>query len=184
MKPQTSSPTSNVTPIKRNSPGVATRWNIDHPCGHQVEHDLSNRPADKRAGLARWLGTKDCTACWKATRDGDTESREAWLAGKRAEEQAAADEWAAKFSMPPLEGPERALAWGERSRHQLVTAAYEGLVVEGSWDESEWATLEEAVRGIRRAGWWIDQRDAEGSDLPELVEAASDTDRGNENPHL
>lgn len=33
--------------------------------------------------------------------------------------------------MPPLEGSERALAWGERSRFQLVTAAYTALVSEG-----------------------------------------------------
>ncbi|CAM5586365.1 MULTISPECIES: hypothetical protein [Streptomyces] len=33
--------------------------------------------------------------------------------------------------MPPLEGPEKALACGERSRHQLVTAAYNALVSEG-----------------------------------------------------
>ncbi|RPK82574.1 hypothetical protein EES45_08795 [Streptomyces sp. ADI97-07] len=71
------------------------------------------------------------TDCWKAARDSDTESKEAWLAAKRAEEQQAAREWAEQFDMPPLEGPERALDWGERSRHQLVTAAYSALVSEG-----------------------------------------------------
>lgn len=44
--------------------------------------------------------------------------------------------------MPPLEGPERALDWGERSRHQLVTAAYTTLVTEGTWSEADWAELE------------------------------------------
>ncbi|WP_405889832.1 hypothetical protein OG427_07235 [Streptomyces sp. NBC_00133] len=161
---------------------VRTTWNVAHTCGHEVTHDLSNRPADKRAGFARWLAAKDCTDCWKAARDGDSASKEEWLAAKRAEEQQAAKDWAQQFEMPPLEGPERALDWGERSRHQLVTAAYTALTVEGSWDEADWAVLEEKIRTVTRAGWWIDQRDAEGTDLPELLDAATDEDRGTENP--
>ncbi len=35
---------------------------------------------------------------------------------------------------------------------------------------------------VTRAGWWIDQRDAEGSDLIELLDAATEADRGTENP--
>ncbi|MFE3645892.1 hypothetical protein ACFXOM_33795 [Streptomyces sp. NPDC059169] len=161
---------------------VRTTWNVVHTCGHSVDHDLSNRPADKRAGFARWLGGRDCTDCWKASREADTESKEQWLATKRAEEQQAAAEWAAKFDMPTLEGPERALEWGERSRHQLMSAAHTALVVEGTWDEADWAELEEKARIISRAGWWIDQRDTEGSDLLELLDAATETDKGTENP--
>lgn len=161
---------------------VRNTWKIIHSCGHEVTQDLSNRPADKRAGYARWLGGRDCTDCWKASRDSDSAAKEAWLAAKRAEEQQAALDWAGQFDMPPLEGPERALAWGERSRFQLVTAAYAALVTEGTWDEADWAALEEQVRTVTRAGWWIDQRDAEGSDLPELLDAASADDRGTENP--
>ncbi|WP_405734827.1 hypothetical protein OG607_41175 [Streptomyces sp. NBC_01537] len=147
-----------------------------------MTHDLSNRPADKRAGLARWLSGRDCTDCWKSARDGDAASKEEWLAAKRAEEQQAAKEWAEQFAMPPLEGPERALEWGERSRHKLATAAYTALVTEGTWDDADWAELESKVRAVTRAGWWIDQRDAEGADLPELLDAATDDDRGTENP--
>ncbi|MFZ4298729.1 hypothetical protein ACOZE3_12560 [Streptomyces cinereoruber] len=110
---------------------VRTNWNVDHHCGHQVIHDLSDRPADRRAGFVRWLADTDCTDCWKAARDADATSQEQWLATKRAEEQQAATEWARRFDMPPLEGGERALAWGERSRHQLMTAAHTALVVEG-----------------------------------------------------
>ncbi|MGW1015457.1 hypothetical protein [Streptomyces niveus] len=183
MKPQTSSPTSNVTPIKRNSPGVPTEWTVEHSCGHSVVHDLSGRPADRRAGFARWLAIRDCTDCWKAARDTDSESTEQWLAAKRAQEQQAAAEWATKFDMPPLEGPEKALDWGERSRHQLMTAAHTALVTEGTWAEEDWAVLEEKARTVTRAGWWIDQRDAEGADLLELLEAAGETDRGTENPY-
>ncbi|MFF4822694.1 hypothetical protein ACWDAO_01740 [Streptomyces sp. NPDC001212] len=162
---------------------VRTQWTITHDCGHEVVHDLSNRPADKRAGFARWLAARDCTDCWKAARDADTEAKEQWLAAKRAEEQQAAAEWAERFDMPPLEGPEKALGWGERSRHQLMVAAHTALVVEGPWDEADWAELEEKARAITRAGWWIDQRDAEGSDLLELLDAATESDRGTENPY-
>ncbi|MDF9816730.1 hypothetical protein M2266_005961 [Streptomyces sp. SPB162] len=103
---------------------VRTRWTVQHPCSHAVEHDLSGRPADKRAGFARWLATKNCTDCWKAARDTDSPSKEEWLAAKRAQEQQAAVEWAEKFDMPPMEGPDKALDWGVRSRHQLVAAAH------------------------------------------------------------
>ncbi|MFD9069096.1 hypothetical protein [Streptomyces lasiicapitis] len=154
-----------------------------HSCGHEVTHDLSNRPADRRAGFARWFEGRDCTGCWKAARDEDSAGKEAWLAAKRAAEQQAATEWAAQFDMPPLEGPEKARAWGERSRHLLVTAAYSVLVSEeGTWDEADWAALEDKIRTVTRAGWWIDQRDAEGSDLPELLDAARSDDIGTENP--
>ncbi|WP_172381125.1 hypothetical protein [Streptomyces sp. MNP-20] len=145
-------------------------------------HDLSDRPADKRASFARWLASKDCTDCWKAARDGDRASTQEWLAAKRAAEQQAAADWATQFDMPALEGPDKALAWGERSRHLLATAAYTALVTEGTWDEEGWTALEDKIRMISRAGWWIDQRDAEGADLPELLDAATETDRGTENP--
>ncbi|MEU5083730.1 MULTISPECIES: hypothetical protein [Streptomyces] len=161
---------------------VRTKWTVEHACGHEVVHDLSDRAADRRAGFARWLGERDCTDCWKAARSNDTASKEEWLAAKRAEEQRAAAEWAAQFDMPPLEGPERALAWGERTRHQLMTAAHTALVIEGTWDDADWAELEEKARTITRAGWWIDQRDSDGTDLPELLDAATEQDRGTENP--
>ncbi|MCN9240683.1 hypothetical protein NGF19_07715 [Streptomyces sp. RY43-2] len=36
-------------------------WTIDHACGHTNEADLSDRPADRRAGYARWLADRDCS---------------------------------------------------------------------------------------------------------------------------
>lgn len=161
---------------------VRLKWPVEHACGHTVVHDLSDRAADRRAGFARWLASRDCSDCWKAARDTDSESKEQWLAAKRAEEQQAAAQWAARFDMPPLEGPERALAWGERSRHQLMTAAHTVLVVEGTWDEADWAALEEKARTVTIAGWWIDQRDTDGADLVELLDAATEQDLGTENP--
>ncbi|MFE9367853.1 hypothetical protein ACFYNN_34895 [Streptomyces sp. NPDC006978] len=123
------------------------------------------------------------TDCWKAARDVGTGSKEEWLAAKRASEQEEAAAWAKQFDMPPLEGPEKALDWGERSRHRLMTAAHNALVIEGSWGEADWVELEEKARKVGRAGWWIDQRDAEGSDLVELLDAAAtEQDQGTENP--
>ncbi|MGW2600280.1 hypothetical protein [Streptomyces klenkii] len=162
---------------------VRTRWTVDHSCGHQVEHDLSARPADRRAGFARWLEDRDCSPCWKAARDTSTAGTREWLAAKRAKEQAAASAWEEQYAMPVLDGPDKALAWASRCRHQLVTAAYTTLVVEGFWDETDWAQAEEQVRTVTRAGWWLDQRDADGADLPELLAAATDADRPTENPY-
>ncbi|MEU7033599.1 hypothetical protein ABZ958_07950 [Streptomyces sp. NPDC046237] len=161
---------------------VRTKWTVEHSCSHQVVHDLSDRPADRRAGFARWLAGRDCTDCWKAARDADTESKEEWLAAKRTAEQEAAAAWATQFEMPQLEGPEKALDWGARSRHTLMVSAHTALVVEGSWNEADWAELEDKARSITRAGWWIDQRDAAGADLLELLDAAGEDDRGTENP--
>ncbi|MFJ4676869.1 hypothetical protein [Kitasatospora sp. NPDC088783] len=162
---------------------VKTVWTVEHCCGHSADHDLSTRPADRRAGYARWLAGRDCTDCWRAQRENDDAGRAAWLETRRAEEQQAAAEWATKFRMPPLSGPERALAWGERSRHQLMTAAHRVLVAEGTLGESDWEEIEEQARAVDRAGWWIDQRDADPGDLPELLGAATDADRSTENPH-
>ncbi|MBV9025570.1 MAG: hypothetical protein JO362_17660, partial [Streptomycetaceae bacterium] len=103
-------------------------------------------------------------------------------AAKRAAEQQAANQWAQQFAMPPLDGPAKAVDWGERCRHQLATAAYTTPVTEGSWGEAEWAELEEKIRRVTRAGWWIDQREADGADLPELLDAATSDDCGTENP--
>lgn len=52
----------------------------------------------------------------------------------------------------------------------------------GTWEEADWAELEEKARTITGAGWWIDQRDTEGVDLLELLDAAGESDRGAENP--
>lgn len=54
---------------------VRTHWTVERACSHCVDHDLSNRLADKRAGFARWLASKDCTDCWKAAREADSQSK-------------------------------------------------------------------------------------------------------------
>ncbi|WP_180218804.1 hypothetical protein [Streptomyces albus] len=124
------------------------------------------------------------TDCWRAARDGDPVSKAESLATKRAEEAAEAEAWAEQYRMPPLEGSERAVGWAARCRRHLVTAAYTALVAEGELDEHAWEAIEDAVRPVTRAGWWIDNRDADPANLPELLEAANDADRPTENPHF
>jgi hypothetical protein len=54
--------------------------------------------------------------------------------------------------MPPLEGTERAVAWGIRCRHQLLTAAYTALVIEGGTAETVWEATEDKAHTVTRAG--------------------------------
>ncbi|MFF5721379.1 hypothetical protein [Streptomyces buecherae] len=163
---------------------VKTIWTITHSCGHQVDRNLADRPADRRAGFAQWLTRQECTTCWRAARNESEQDRAAWLAAKREQEQAEAEIWSRQYRMPPLEGSERAVAWGVCCRHQLMTAACAALVLEGETSEAQWECVEEAARTVSRAGWWIDQRSSQPEDLAELLQAATDSDRSTENPYL
>ncbi|WP_224277332.1 hypothetical protein [Streptomyces sp. LS1784] len=159
-------------------------WQITHACGHGAERDLGDRPADRRAGFAQWLAKQECTDCWRAAKTGDEAERTAWLEAKRAAEQAESEAWSEQFRMPPLEGTEKGTAWGVRCRHQVLATAYTALVLDSGMPEPEWERIEDQARTITRAGWWIDQRASEPGDLPELLEAAVDTDRPTENPFV
>ncbi|MET8206220.1 hypothetical protein ABZT51_09265 [Streptomyces sp. NPDC005373] len=139
--------------------------------------DLSDRPADRRAGYARWLASRDCADCWLSSREKDTGSKAEWVANKRATDQAEA--WSEQYRMPPPDGTDRAVPRATRCRHQLVAAAYEG-----STGEAEWEAIENSIRLLTRAGWWIDSREADPIDLPELLDAASAFDRPTQNPHF
>ncbi|MEV5129045.1 hypothetical protein ACN6K8_002159 [[Kitasatospora] papulosa] len=110
---------------------VKTIWPMDHTCGHHADRDLSDRPADRRAGFAEWLARQECTDCWRASNEGDEQDKAAWLKAKRAEEQTASEAWSEQYRMPPLKGTERAVPWGVRCRHQILTNAYTALVTEG-----------------------------------------------------
>lgn len=163
---------------------VKTLWQIDHACGHRTERDLSDRAADRRAGFAEWLAKQPCTDCWRAAKNDNEADKAAWLEAKRAEEQAASEAWSQQYRLPPLEGTERAVAWGVRCRHQVLAAAYTALVLEGETSDTDWEITEETARTITRAGWWIDQRSSDPEDLTELLQAATDHDRPSENPYF
>lgn len=163
---------------------VKKLWHIIHSCGHKSGRDLSDRAADRRAGFAEWLAKQECTDCWRAAKEGDDQDKAAWLDAKRAAEQAESDAWSEQYRMPPLDGTDRAVAWGVRCRHQVLAAAYTALVLEGDTSEAAWEEIEETARTITRAGWWIDQRSSEPGDLTELLQSATETDRPTENPHF
>ncbi|AEN10790.1 MULTISPECIES: hypothetical protein [unclassified Streptomyces] len=40
---------------------VKTIWPIHYACGHQDDRDLTDRPADRRAGFAEWLAKQKCS---------------------------------------------------------------------------------------------------------------------------
>jgi hypothetical protein len=166
---------------------VKTLWPITYSCHHSDERDLSAKPADQRAGYARWLSDKQCTDCWH-TNQGDTIDRlttEQWIAQKRTEEATARTEWEQYCLIPALEGSAKATDWAHRSRHSILSGSYEALVIEASMTDEDWATcIEEPARRITRASWWIDNRNACPTDTAELVQAATHTTSSStENPY-
>ena len=162
---------------------VKTTWDVEHACGHCGDHDLSAKRASERAGYARWLGTKDCTECWRASRDAQAgRERAGALAERRAQELSATETWEARAGMPVLTGSDKAVDWGRRVRYQLLAAAHDTLDL----SEDDYATrIEAPARHIDSASWWIDQRDAEAEDVEELVSdaASDDVARASENPY-
>jgi len=161
---------------------VKTTWDVEHACGHRQDHDQSAKRVSERAGYARWLGTKDCSGCWRAKRDRQVaRERDEWLAERRAAELAERQAWEARSGMPTLDGSDKAVEWSRRVRYQLLAAAYEIL---GLSDEQFATRIEIPARHVTSASWWIDQRDAEPADLEELLTdaASNDAARASENP--
>lgn len=146
---------------------VQTKFEIEFSCGHEETRDLSDRPAGKRKGFASWLAGQKCSECWKK------ETRGEHLEERR--EAAAAD--AKKLGLPELDGSDKQLLWAPLFRDSVVKNAFEDLVRgdEASMTEAE---FEDRVmvhaRAITRAGWWMDNSDAEPEDLEELVSTALD----------
>jgi len=162
---------------------VKTVWPIHHQCGHDQDHDLSEKRASERAGFARWLAGRDCAECWRTSRGAKvkraSQARFAERSGHRAYRIAL---WERRSGMPRLEGSDTAVEWARRVRFDLLTAAYacvdtgDGFV----------ASVEEPARSITSASWWIHQRDADPESLSELVlDAAGDcvTNTGSVSPY-
>lgn len=166
---------------------IKTVWTVEHVCGHAEDHNLSTKRPSERAGYARWLTTKDCTDCWRATRDAHNGTdNETWLAERRAEETAAIQTWEIRAAMPALDGTDRSVPWGARVRYQLLAAAHEYHVSDGAMSDEEYeARFEAPARTVTSASWWIDQRDTGPAGLEELLaDIATDaTTRTQENPY-
>jgi hypothetical protein len=150
---------------------IKTTWDVEHTCGHLQAHDLSTIRISDRAGYARWLATKDCSDCWHAERERQTNrQRDQWIAARRAEEGAEVEAWEALAGMAVLDGSDRSMDWGRRVRRALLVAAYDTLGL----DDAEFAArIEAPARLIKPASWWIDQRDSEPADLEELLNDAA-----------
>lgn len=152
---------------------VKTSWPITYACGHAEDRNLSANPADKRAGYARWLATKPCTACWRASKRAATTQ---WTVRRRADEQADIATWEMRAEMGPLTGSKKAADWGRRCRYQLLAAAYDAMVVTSDLPEAQYIEfVERPARHIDAAAWWIDNRDTDPVDVRELLDAAAET---------
>lgn len=157
-------------------------WSIDHQCGHSVERDLSDRKPDKRAGFAKWLASTDCFECYKKKNDSAFEKKRA---EERAEEQerelAYAEVYETRSGLEALSGSEKQVAWSRRIRVQVLATLYE-LVESGQKDEAWFeATILVPARLIATARWWIDNREFEADDWPELLAAGAESTDANEN---
>ena len=162
---------------------VKTVWPIHHQCGHDQDHDLSEKRASERAGFARWLADRDCAECWRTSREAKetraSQTRFTERSGHRAHRISL---WERRSRMPHLEGSGKAIEWARRVRFDLLTAAYACVDTEDGFVVS----VEEPAKSITSASWWIDQRDADPESLSELVlDAVGDcvTNTGSGSPY-
>ncbi|NQX29849.1 hypothetical protein HQQ81_21080 [Microbacteriaceae bacterium VKM Ac-2854] len=159
---------------------IPTIWDIDFSCGHSEQRDLSDKPAGKRAGLAEWLSKSPCFDCYKAAR-GSTVSAE--VKAEREQRRQLAIEWAGVNELAPLRGTDKQKDWAVRVRHEMLQAAYAVLVEQQGMAESDYdRSVLEPARLVDSARWWLDNRETEVADLPELLadagldESASSTE--------
>lgn len=146
---------------------IATSYEITYKCGHDATRDLSDLPAGQRAGRVSWLGKQPCWECKK--RAGDRKVSKETQAARAAElEEAVADQQ--RFDLPVLTGSDKQVEWALKVRFNLLRDAYEHLVeAEGASEESYEETVMAPARLIDRSRWWLDNKDAAASDLPELL---------------
>ncbi|MFF2277933.1 hypothetical protein [Agromyces sp. NPDC058126] len=157
---------------------VKTEHEITYKCGHDGVRDLSDKPAGKRAGFAEWLAKQPCFECHRKATKGKVSAELQKEREENAEHVRAESE---RLDLAVLRGSDKQIDWAMRARHELLEAAYKQLVEPGTLTEDEYAEQVTAkARLIDRAGWWIENRDIAGADLPEiladpgvLVEAAS-----------
>lgn len=142
-----------------------TIFAVDHECGHTQEHDLSKKPAGKRAGLAAWLKDKPCWECSKSSEISPE---------RKAEQEAETAETEKTLALPELDATmaqrPKLLPWARQIRADVLRSAYD-LVETGKETES-WFTnnfLEPAKR-ITGCSWWVDNREATLTEMPELLD--------------
>lgn len=153
---------------------IKTEFEIEFACGHTETRDLSHKPAGDRAGFAQWLASTQCRECFEADAP---KRRKEFAKQAQAEEREEATEAAQRMNLPELTGTDKQIRWALVARHRLITVAVEDLTrgEDAAMDED---AFEERIMGparkIVRAGWWIDNRNAESADLEELMTDVSD----------
>lgn len=158
--------------------GIKKVWEIEHSCGHVAERDLSERAPDKRAGFAKWLAGTDCFDCYKKKNDGDFEKK------RRAEQQEALSEAAVyekRSGLEELSGSDKQIVWARQIRVQVLGSLYEEVEA-GKQDESWFEeTVLKPARLIATSRWWIDNKEFEVEDWPELLASGAESAEANEN---
>jgi len=145
-------------------------WPVKYTCGHTEDRDLSDKPAGKRAASAVWFGEHlVCGACFRKS-NGSSESDEERDARHAAEAEELRDE-AERDGLPvELVGTDKQVPWALRVRQELIRGAYAALVESEQMTEGEFQVqVLEAARPLDRARWWIDNREQNPADLPELL---------------
>lgn len=161
---------------------VKTAYEVQHTCGHSRTIDLADKKAGDRAGLAAWYAKKECFDCYRKNRGtgGDDVTK------RREQEAAEAAEFAEQNELPTFQGTEKQVRWATDVRHKLIRAAYDALVTEGDMTEETFDdTVISPARMADKPSWWIDNREQDPADLPELLESVADdeTASSTENPY-
>lgn len=142
---------------------IKTHYDIKFACGHKEQRDLSEREAGKRASFASWLAKQDCGSCFrKKNGEADRQSRIKTAEGFEQD-----------CKLDPLRGSEAQLKWAPIVRMDVLTRAHKHLVIDEEVSEEEFdERILNFARKIGRAGWWFDNKDADGEDVEELVSTA------------
>lgn len=153
---------------------VQTEFTITYEqCGHTETADLSDRPAHKRAGFARWAAkNRTCRACWNAAhgRAEWVEDPEEWKAQQRAAELTAAAQWAERVEMPDVDAASDAQhEFAIRTRYRLLQQVWD-------FDVERYEEAIDLARPVIAARWWLDHREIADGDPESLIQLLRSTD--------
>lgn len=157
---------------------LPTTISIKYTCGHIEATDLSTIPAGRRKAHAYGLAkNKICTKCFNKR---NAAGRREWLDSRNSQTLADAEVFEETHGLNPVEGSDKQLSWGTRTRFELLSVA------QAAPEISETAFSQRilpAARKILKAGWWITNADTEPIDIEELVTTATPEDHvDTENP--
>lgn len=162
---------------------VASEYEIEFVCGHVEDRDLSAKPAGDRAGFAGWLAKSKCTSCWQRSSKREV-SKE--VAAEREAKRQAVREDQERSQLPLLQGSDKQVSWAADVRYVQLQAVYAELVESDGLSDDEFdSQVLELARKVDRAKWWIDHKDADVTELLELLADPGTSASGtlNENPY-